>query len=92
MLEQIQGDAAQTTEVLGPVALADTPFIFAETHVQLPMQIVFDAPVAANVSCQAFGPRPPIQRTNVVGQFDAGMAVDLPRALHQDQALDPRPL
>ena len=52
--QQIQSNATEPGEVLGPVALANAAVVFAEVDIQRPMQAVFNTPVASDV-IQQFG-------------------------------------
>src|ERR1700690_74168 len=44
--EKAQADLAHLGEVLCCVAIPNAAFIFTETNIQLPMQVVFDSPMA----------------------------------------------
>jgi hypothetical protein len=44
LLEQVEGDADEEGEVLRRVALPFAAEVFAEAHIEHPMQFVFDAP------------------------------------------------
>src|ERR1700690_2890255 len=92
VLQQVQCEAAQAAEVLRPVTLANPSLILSKTHVQLPVQIVLHAPMAANISGQTFGPGPPVQRTDVIMQFHADLSVHVARSFHENQTLEARPL
>ncbi len=48
VFEKAQGGAAHQAEVGGSVAFAEAGLVFLKRHVQLPMQLVLDAPVTAN--------------------------------------------
>lgn len=45
--EQCQRQLAQQAKVLGPMTRLDATVVFAEGDIQLPVEIVFDAPVVA---------------------------------------------
>src|SRR4051812_16646644 len=51
-LEHPQGDPPQQAKVLGTVPVPDAAVVLSERHVQLPVQVVLDPPVAAQ--------RPPV--------------------------------
>ncbi len=57
-LEQAQGQPPEAGQVLGGVALADPAVVFAEDHVQRPVQLVLHAPVPAGGGEQSFGIAP----------------------------------
>ena len=46
VLEQAQRGAAEQAEVAGGVAFAEAGLVFLKGHVELPMQFVFEAPMA----------------------------------------------
>lgn len=46
LLEQVQADATQDNEVLGPLAHADATVVFSKGHVQHPVALVLDAPAS----------------------------------------------
>ena len=48
MLEQAQGRASKDSEVGVGVILPDAALVLPERHIQLPVQVVFHAPVAAD--------------------------------------------
>jgi hypothetical protein len=50
-----QGDLTQDGEILSGMALANGGCVFAEGHIQAPVQIVFDGPVAAHRPGEALG-------------------------------------
>ena len=52
LFEQVEGDAVEYTEVLCCIACAFAVQVFAEAHIQDPVQFVFDAPVLTDREVQ----------------------------------------
>lgn len=85
LLEQVQGQPPQATEVLRRVSFANAAGVFIETDIQTPMQPIFDPPVASD-DLQQRGRRrltkaaqkvPPLHGTllpRVADRFDADEA------------------
>jgi len=48
LFEQVEGDAVEQREVLCRVSSAFSVQVFAEAHVEDPVQFVFNAPMLAN--------------------------------------------
>ena len=55
VFEQAQSGSAEQAEVGGRVTFAETGLVFLKRHVQLPMQLVLDAPVTADGFGEAAG-------------------------------------
>ena len=47
LLERVEGDMAQDGEILTSLVLAHPAVVFVESHIQDPVQIIFDRPVSA---------------------------------------------
>ena len=52
LFEQVERDAVEQGEVLRGMASAFSVQVFAEAHIEHPVQLVFDAPVLADCSVQ----------------------------------------
>ena len=48
LFEQIESDMAKDSQVFRSLIFADTTMIFIESHIQNPMQFIFNCPVFAN--------------------------------------------
>ena len=48
LFEQVESNMAQDGQVFGSLIFADTTVIFIQSHIQHPMQFIFDGPVFAN--------------------------------------------
>ena len=75
--ESVEGHAAQPREILGPVALADSSLVFVEAHVQLPVQVVFHRPMAADQLSRPLGVQA-LEAADEVSPFGADVVADLP--------------
>ena len=73
VFEKAQGGAAHQAEVGGSVAFAEAGLVFLKRHVQLPMQLVLDAPVTANSFGEAAGGE--LFAEDVVPYFDGLLPV-----------------
>jgi len=54
LLEQVESNVAQDSEVFGRLVFADSAVIFVQSDIQDPMQIIFNRPVLAHNVEQAF--------------------------------------
>ena len=91
LLEQVQGEACETGEVLGSVALADAAVVVTKAEVQAPVQAILHAPMPADVS-QQFGGLVRRQAADIVAVLAAGLAVDGPPGFDADEAAQEAPL
>ena len=73
VFEQAQSGSAEQAEVGGGVTFAEAGLIFLERHVELPMQLVLDAPVTANGLGEAAGGQ--LFTEDVVPHFDGLLPV-----------------
>jgi len=55
LFEQVQGQAAQNGEVLGRRADSDPALILAKGHIEQPMDLILDAPMAADRLAERLG-------------------------------------
>ena len=89
LLEQIEGNLAQDSQILGAMVFTDSAVVFSEGDIERPMQAVFDAPVAAGGRKQCLGL--PGQTADVVTGLDTGLCGYLTpgRHLHHGVKLGP---
>ena len=87
--EKIERPAAQCGEVLGGVAGAGAALVFAEDHVEHPVELVFDAPVAAHGAGEPG--RIQTQAAQVVATFDAGAPVGFTHGFDHSDAVQTLP-
>ena len=75
MFEDVEGDSVEQREVLRGVACPFSAEVFAETHIQHPVQLVFDGPVLSDGAVQA-------SRIGLeAGDVEAGFAFGFARRL-----------
>src|SRR5271163_1672266 len=72
LLEQVEGDAVEYGKVVCGMARAFVVEVFAEAHIEYPVQFVFDAPVLANGAVQPR--RIGLQTGNIVACLTLGLA------------------
>ena|GEM_PF-3104844 len=87
--QHIQSHAADEGQVFGGMGLPGPAGILAELHVQDPVLLVFDAPVAAHDGGE---PVPFWERAQEVAAFGAGFFPDDAGGLHPPDGLQSRPV
>ena len=81
-LEQVQGDAVEQGEVLRGISGSFTAQVFSKGHIQHPVQLVFDAPMLANLAvdqCRVGSQAGDVVTGFVLGAFSALEALPLIR-------------
>src|SRR5262245_40918583 len=86
--ESIDAEAAQQSEVFGPVILAGAALVLAEDHVEAPMQAVLDVPVPAHDGKKVLGRHRP--REHVEAAILLALAIDEARAADLADRTEPR--
>ena len=90
LLEQVQRDPSDHSHIFCRMAGSNPAFVFTKGHIQDPVQLIFNAPVAAHRFGQAFRIRG--QTTNVVAAFDAVFFADRARRFNDPHTPQPFPL
>ncbi len=90
LFQQVEGNLAQHSQVLGTMILADTALIFSKGNVQGPMQAVFDTPVSTGGLQQGLGLAG--QTADVVAGLDTGPRSRLPLGRHLNHGVELCPL
>lgn len=88
-LGEIEGEATQKGQVFWAVVLAVSRLIFVHNHVEYPVEIILDAPVAADDGIKAFWIKSLAEQ--VVAGLVVGLAVDLACRRHFAGGLETRP-
>ena len=89
MAQHVKGQAANQGQVFRRVVAAGSAGILTELHVQTPVLLIFDAPVAAH------GGREPVplrERAQEIAAFRTGLVTDDPSGFHPPDRLEPGPV
>src|ERR1041385_2404803 len=89
-LETVERQSAESGEIFRSVANPDAVLILAKAHIQLPMQIVFDGPVAAN-PFQHGRCIVTLEAADVIASLGTDLAVDLTLRFDNRDATQSRP-